>query len=109
MGRTENVQGLQQESIRDRVSHLRAKFRGKRIIVGVDRLDYIKGTLSVACVPCQNPCACVAHPAQCRAWACLAAGVPQKLHAFEVFLRKHPEFKEQVRVSCLQSPSHCTE
>jgi len=44
---------------------LEEKFKGKKIIVGVDRLDYIKG-------------------------------VPQKLHAFEVFLTEHPEWVGKV-------------
>lgn len=48
-----------------RLAELEEKFKGKKIIVGVDRLDYIKG-------------------------------VPQKLHAFEVFLTKHPEWRGKV-------------
>ena len=73
MGRRVAEQGLQQESIRDRVSHLRAKFRGKRIIVGVDRLDYIKGT-SLSVVVRRRQCPPRAHihadPAFCvvAAW-----------------------------------------
>ncbi|KAI9189068.1 Trehalose-6-P synthase/phosphatase complex synthase subunit [Blastocladiella emersonii ATCC 22665] len=37
------VEGLQKPSVRDRVAHLRAKYEGVKICVGVDRLDYIKG------------------------------------------------------------------
>lgn len=49
----------------NRIKELKEKFRGKKIIIGVDRLDYIKG-------------------------------VPQKLHAFDVFLSQHKEFQEKV-------------
>lgn len=42
------------------------RFKGVKVIVGVDRLDYIKG-------------------------------VPQKLHALEVFLSQHPEWVGKVR------------
>lgn len=44
---------------------MKLKFAGKKIIIGVDRLDYIKG-------------------------------VPQKLHAMELFLESHPELVEDV-------------
>lgn len=52
--------GLQKETVRQRIATLEKKFEGIKLIVGVDRLDYIKG-------------------------------VPQKLHALEVFLTEHPE------------------
>jgi trehalose-6-phosphate synthase len=57
--------GLQDASIQARVAQLREKFKGRKILIGVDRLDYIKG-------------------------------VPQKLHALELFLSKHPEWQEKV-------------
>lgn len=57
--------GLQQTNIRDRIKQLRGKFKDKKILLGVDRLDYIKG-------------------------------VPQKLHALEVFFSKYPEFVDKV-------------
>jgi len=56
---------LQDPKCKARISELEEKFKGKKIIVGVDRLDYIKG-------------------------------VPQKLHAFEVFLTQHPEWVGKV-------------
>ena len=43
------------------VHTMKTNFRGAKIIVGVDRLDYIKG-------------------------------IPQKLHAFDSFLERHPEW-----------------
>jgi hypothetical protein len=58
-------QGLQEPRILERIERLQQKFQGVKVLVGVDRLDYIKG-------------------------------VPQKLHALEVFLEKHPEFQEKV-------------
>ncbi|WPH04007.1 Alpha,alpha-trehalose-phosphate synthase [Acrodontium crateriforme] len=51
---------LQEPNVQNRLAILKKKFDGVKIIVGVDRLDYIKG-------------------------------VPQKLHALEVFLTEHPE------------------
>ena len=56
------VKELDNPKCKQRIAELEEKFKGKKIIVGVDRLDYIKG-------------------------------VPQKLHAFEVFLTKHPEWR----------------
>jgi len=66
--------GLQQPNIRARIEELQAKFKGKRILLGVDRLDYIKG-------------------------------VPQKLHALEVFFSKHPEFIDKVVLIQVAVPS----
>jgi trehalose 6-phosphate synthase len=56
---------LEEPRIQERIARLQEKFKGVKVIVGVDRLDYIKG-------------------------------VPQKLHALEVFLDNHPEFHEKV-------------
>jgi hypothetical protein len=47
--------------VKNRISQLEQRFGGVKVIVGVDRLDYIKG-------------------------------VPQKLHALELFLSQHPEW-----------------
>ncbi|KAH6590054.1 hypothetical protein BASA50_009755 [Batrachochytrium salamandrivorans] len=66
--------GLQNPSIKDRISQLRKKFQGVKVLVGVDRLDYIKG-------------------------------VPQKLHAFELFLSRHPEWTEKVVLVQVAVPS----
>ncbi|KJX97381.1 alpha-trehalose-phosphate synthase like protein [Zymoseptoria brevis] len=68
------VSGLQQESVVRRVEALKKKFEGVKIIVGVDRLDYIKG-------------------------------VPQKLHALEVFLTEHPEWIGKVVLVQVAVPS----
>jgi trehalose 6-phosphate synthase len=57
---------LEKESVKERVAELEQRFRGVKLIVGVDRLDYIKG-------------------------------VPQKLHALELFLTQHPEWIGKVR------------
>lgn len=53
---------------------LERKFEGVKLIVGVDRLDYIKG-------------------------------VPQKLHALEVFLTEHPEWIGKVVLVQVAVPS----
>ena len=37
------VSGLQKESVQQRIASLQRKFEGVKLIVGVDRLDYIKG------------------------------------------------------------------
>jgi trehalose 6-phosphate synthase len=57
----DSSQNLQKPGVIDRISQLEQRFRGVKVIVGVDRLDYIKG-------------------------------VPQKLHALELFLTQHPEW-----------------
>jgi len=51
--------------VQERISSLEHRFSGVKVIVGVDRLDYIKG-------------------------------VPQKLHALELFLSQHPEWRGKV-------------
>lgn len=65
---------MQKESVVNRVAALRRRFEGVKIIVGVDRLDYIKG-------------------------------VPQKLHAMEVFLEEHPEWIGKVVLVQVAVPS----
>jgi trehalose-6-phosphatase len=57
-----------------RIDTLKEKFKGVKVLLGVDRLDYIKG-------------------------------VPQKLHAFELFLTKHPEWNEKVMLIQIAVPS----
>lgn len=57
-----------------RIAALSRKFEGVKLIVGVDRLDYIKG-------------------------------VPQKLHALEVFLTEHPEWIGKVVLVQVAVPS----
>jgi trehalose-6-phosphate synthase len=61
------VQNLEKESVKSRIAQLEHRFNGVKVIVGVDRLDYIKG-------------------------------VPQKLHALELFLTQHPEWIGKVSV-----------
>lgn len=51
-----------------RLTQLERRFEECKVIIGVDRLDYIKG-------------------------------IPQKLHALEVFLTQHPEWIGKVRSS----------
>ena len=66
--------GLQDADVIRRIESLRASFKGIKVIVGVDRLDYIKG-------------------------------VPQKLHALEVFLTEHPEWIGKVVLVQVAVPS----
>lgn len=66
--------GLTQDTTVARVKQLKQKFGDTKVIVGVDRLDYIKG-------------------------------VPQKLHAFEVFLTENPEWIGKVVLIQVAVPS----
>ncbi|KAM3070016.1 Trehalose-6-P synthase/phosphatase complex synthase subunit [Clarireedia jacksonii] len=68
------VDALGKPSVQDRIAQLERKFEGVKLIVGVDRLDYIKG-------------------------------VPQKLHALEVFLTEHPEWIGKVVLVQVAVPS----
>lgn len=67
-------EGLKEQAVVQRMAELKEKFKGCKIIVGVDRLDYIKG-------------------------------VPQKLHAMEVFLNEHPEWIGKVVLVQVAVPS----
>ncbi|KAK2460983.1 hypothetical protein APHAL10511_007453 [Amanita phalloides] len=60
------IENLMKESVKARIAQLEQRFNGVKVIVGVDRLDYIKG-------------------------------VPQKLHALELFLTQHPEWIGKAR------------
>ncbi|KAI9743353.1 MAG: Trehalose-6-P synthase/phosphatase complex synthase subunit [Claussenomyces sp. TS43310] len=68
------VEGLRTQKVQERIAVLERKFEGVKLIVGVDRLDYIKG-------------------------------VPQKLHALEVFLTEHPEWVGKVVLVQVAVPS----
>ncbi|KAF1963620.1 alpha,alpha-trehalose-phosphate synthase 1 [Byssothecium circinans] len=67
-------EGLKLPKVQERIATLEKKFQGVKLIVGVDRLDYIKG-------------------------------VPQKLHALEVFLTEHPEWIGKVVLVQVAVPS----
>lgn len=66
--------GIKKPEVVERIAQLGNKFKDVKIIVGVDRLDYIKG-------------------------------VPQKLHAFEVFLTENPEWIGKVVLVQVAVPS----
>ncbi|KAH6615955.1 glycosyltransferase family 20 protein [Chaetomium sp. MPI-SDFR-AT-0129] len=68
------VDTLKKEEVQNRIAALKRKFEGVKLIVGVDRLDYIKG-------------------------------VPQKLHALEVFLTEHPEWIGKIVLVQVAVPS----
>ncbi|KAG6898663.1 Trehalose-6-P synthase/phosphatase complex synthase subunit [Termitomyces sp. T159_Od127] len=68
------VNNLARASVQNRIAQLEQRFSGVKVIVGVDRLDYIKG-------------------------------VPQKLHALELFLTQHPEWIGKVVLVQLAVPS----
>lgn len=68
------TEGVRKPKVVERINQLKQKFEGCKVIVGVDRLDYIKG-------------------------------VPQKLHAFEVFLTENPEWVGKVVLVQVAVPS----
>jgi len=68
------VKGIEKPEVKQRVAELEQRFKGVKLIVGVDRLDYIKG-------------------------------VPQKLHALELFLTQHPEYIGKIVLIQLAVPS----
>lgn len=68
------IDGLKKDSVVERIKQLKSKFKDVKVIVGVDRSDYIKG-------------------------------VPQKLHAFEVFLNENPEWIGKVVLVQVAVPS----
>jgi trehalose 6-phosphate synthase len=68
---------MKKESVQQRIASLEKRFGGVKVIVGVDRLDYIKG-------------------------------VPQKLHALELFLSQHPEWIGKVRDFSLRIMFPCS-
>ena len=68
------IDNLKKESVQKRIAQLEQRFAGCKVIVGVDRLDYIKG-------------------------------VPQKLHALELFLSQHPEWIGKIVLVQLAVPS----
>ncbi|TFK75092.1 alpha,alpha-trehalose-phosphate synthase TPS1 subunit [Pluteus cervinus] len=68
------IQNLQKDSVKTRITQMGNRFGDVKVIVGVDRLDYIKG-------------------------------VPQKLHALELFLTQHPEWIGKVVLVQLAVPS----
>ncbi len=68
------TEGLKKPQVQERIAALKRKFEGVKLIVGVDRLDYIKG-------------------------------VPQKLHALEVFLSEHPEWRGRIVLVQVAVPS----
>lgn len=68
------TENLKKQTVIDRIARLEQRFSGVKVIVGVDRLDYIKG-------------------------------VPQKLHALELFLSQHPEWIGKVVLVQLAVPS----
>lgn len=68
------TEGLKSPKVQNRIASLENKFQGTKLMVSVDRLDYIKG-------------------------------IPQKLHALEVFLSQHPEWVGKVVLVQVAVPS----
>ncbi|KAG0150504.1 hypothetical protein CROQUDRAFT_38206 [Cronartium quercuum f. sp. fusiforme G11] len=67
-------EALERPNVKQRIDELNQRFDGIKVIVGVDRLDYIKG-------------------------------MPQKLHALDVFLSEHPEWIGKVVLVQVAVPS----
>lgn len=70
---------LQKPAVRQRIDTLQQRFEGIKVIVGVDRLE---------CVTCWH------RPLfdLLNSTSSYIKGVPQKLHALDVFLSEHPEW-----------------
>ncbi|KAA8647394.1 glycosyltransferase family 20 protein [Aspergillus tanneri] len=68
------IEGLKSPKVQNRIANIEQKFQGTKLMVSVDRLDYIKG-------------------------------IPQKLHALEVFLSNHPEWVGRVVLVQVAVPS----
>ena len=68
------VETLKDQKVQSRIATLEKKFQGCKVIVSIDRLDYIKG-------------------------------IPQKMHALEVFLTEHPEWIGRVVLVQVAVPS----
>lgn len=68
------TEGLKSTKVQSRIANLENKFQGMKLMVSVDRLDYIKG-------------------------------IPQKMHALEVFLSNHPEWVGKVVLVQVAVPS----
>ncbi|KAJ1961707.1 Trehalose-6-P synthase/phosphatase complex synthase subunit [Dispira parvispora] len=68
------TEGLTKPDVIKRIADLESRFQGMTVIVGVDRLDYIKG-------------------------------VPQKIHALELFLERYPEYQGKVVLVQVAVPS----
>ncbi|KAI9924656.1 hypothetical protein ASPWEDRAFT_111742 [Aspergillus wentii DTO 134E9] len=68
------TEGLKNPKVQSRIQNLESKFQGTKLMISVDRLDYIKG-------------------------------IPQKLHALEVFLSSHPEWVGKVVLVQVAVPS----
>lgn len=68
------TEGIKTPKVQNRISSLENRFHGVKLMVSVDRLDYIKG-------------------------------IPQKLHALEVFLSEHPEWVGKVVLVQVAVPS----
>lgn len=68
------TEGLKSLKVQNRIANIESKFQGTKLMVSVDRLDYIKG-------------------------------IPQKLHALEVFLSNHPEWVGRVVLVQVAVPS----
>eukprot|EP00917_Polyrhabdina_sp_WS-2016_P014443 GHVP01031564.1.p1 GENE.GHVP01031564.1~~GHVP01031564.1.p1 ORF type:complete len:844 (-),score=153.51 GHVP01031564.1:52-2583(-) len=65
---------LKTDKVNNRIKELESHFLGKKIFIGVDRLDYIKG-------------------------------LPNKLYAFDYFLKEHPEYKNNSILIQIAVPS----
>ncbi|CAM5999061.1 unnamed protein product [Sphagnum balticum] len=68
------IQALETDQVKFHIKELQRFFAGRKVMLGVDRLDMIKG-------------------------------IPQKLLAFEMFLEKHPEWREKVLLVQIAVPT----
>ena len=82
---------LASAAVRGRVAQLRSQFAGQRVLLGIDRVDYIKGVRepppprAPACHHCTSSRTHLPHPSS-------LLQIPHKILAFEQLLEQHPEY-----------------
>ena len=108
---------LETGQVQERIEQLKKQFEGQTVLLGVDRVDYIKGmckgarTVLVPCSHLVEASLCLLPPCWELAGALLEpaggianrsdrcgifAGIPQKLLAMEALLTNHPELVGKV-------------
>jgi trehalose-6-phosphate synthase len=96
------TRAVQTPAVQSLVSDLSAKFIGRRVILGIDRLDYIKGTTPSLHTRMRMHCVwCVLTTSD----GGVGAGIPHKLYALERFLELNPRWIGKVVLVQIAVPS----
>jgi len=92
------IEGLQNDAIKEEIQQLKKSFgvdSGKKVLLGVDRLDYIKGTFFFS----------VYFIWQLTCSVLPSTGIPNKLIALEDFFAQYPEWRDKVTMVQIAVPS----